>query len=126
LPRDAEPIRSAAHQPKNPTIEEADVTQKTTKTPARGDKALELVNDSIDAAQAALKDLRSEMSRGSRELLKDVETTLRDAHMHLRNVTRHVSKDLEEVQHAVVGKRRPAKRKSAARTTAPRKSAAKK
>jgi ABC-type transporter Mla subunit MlaD len=107
------------------------LTQKTTKTPARGDKALERVNDSIDAAQAALKDLRSEMSRGSRELLKDVETTLRDARKHLRNVTRHVSKDLEEVQHAVVGKRRPAKRKSPARksparTTAPRKSAAKK
>ena len=112
------------------------MTQKTTKTPARSDKALERVNDSIDAAQAALKDLRSEMSRGSRELLKDVETTLRDARKHLRNVSRHVSRDLEEVQHAVVGKRQPAKRKSAARKsparksparkTAPRKSAAKK
>lgn len=87
----------------------------------RGDKALERVNDSIDAAQAALTDLRSEMSRGSRELLKDVETTLRDARKHLRNVSRHVSKDLEEVQHAVAGKQQPAKRKTAARKTAAKK-----
>jgi hypothetical protein len=102
------------------------VTQKRTTTRTRGDMALERVNDSIDAAQTALKDLRSEMSRGSRELLKDVETTLRDARKHLRNVSRHVSKDLEEVQHAVAGKRQPAKRKSPARKTAPRKSTAKK
>lgn len=95
-------------------------------TGTRGNKALERVNDSIAAAQAALTDLRSEMSRGSRELLKDVETTLRDARKHLRNVSSHVSKDLEEVQHAVAGKRQPAKRKTAARKTAARKTAAKK
>jgi ABC-type transporter Mla subunit MlaD len=102
------------------------VTQKKTTTTARGDKALERVNASLDAAQAALGDLRSEMSRGSRELLKDVETTLRDARKNLRRVSRHVSKDLEEVQHAVAGKRQPAKRKPATRQPAKRKPAAKK
>ena len=80
LPGDADAHRSPATESHNPSIEEADVTQRrTSTTTTRGDKALERVNDSIDAAQAALKDLRSEMSRGSRELLKEVETTLRDA-----------------------------------------------
>ena len=97
------------------------MTQKKTTTTARRDKALERVNASIDAAQAALKDLRSEMGRGSHELLKDVETTLRDARKHLRNVSRHVSKDLEEVQQAVTGKRQPAKRKRPARKSAAKK-----
>jgi hypothetical protein len=83
-----------------------------------GHKALERLNDSVDAAQAALKDLRSEMSRGSREVLKDVETTLRDARKNLRSVSRRVSKDLEEVQHAVTGKRTAAKRTPAQRKTA--------
>jgi hypothetical protein len=40
------------------------------------------LSDSIEAAEAALKDLRSEMSRGSRELLKDLDKTLRDARPH--------------------------------------------
>src|SRR5512133_1056967 len=113
-------------------LEEADLTQKRTQTTqrsttrkagarGRGDKALKRVTESIDAAQAALTDLRSEMSRGSRELLKDVETTLRDARKHLRNVSSHVSKDLDEVQQAVTGKRQPAKPKRAARKTAAKK-----
>ena len=36
-----------------------------------GPDALGRLNDSIEAAEAALKDLRSEMSRGSRDLLKE-------------------------------------------------------
>lgn len=85
-----------------------------------GDKALERLHQSVDAAEAALKDVRSEMSRGSRELLKDLETTLRDARKNLRSVSRRVSKDLGEVQQAVTGKkatrqRRPAQRKAGGR-----------
>ena len=87
-------------------------TTGKTGTRGSGDKALERLHDSIDAAESALKDLRSEMSRGSRELLKDFETTLRDARKNLRRVSRHVTKDLEEVQQAVSGKRKPAKRRT--------------
>jgi len=72
--------------------------------------ALGRLNDSIEAAQAALKDLRSEMSRGSRELLKDVDKTLRDARKNLRRASRRIGKDLEEVQKAATGKRTTAAR----------------
>ena len=37
-------------------------------------KALDQLNDSIEAAEKALKDLRAELSRGSRTLLKDVDS----------------------------------------------------
>jgi ABC-type transporter Mla subunit MlaD len=87
--------------------------RKTTR--GAGDKALERLNDSIDAAQAALKDVRSEMSRGSRELLKDLDTTLKDARKNLRRVSRRVVKDLEEVQQAAAGRRTNAQRKTTAR-----------
>ena len=70
-----------------------------------GPDALGRLNDSIEAAQAALKDLRSEMSRGSRELLRDVDKTLRDARKNLGRTSRRIAKDLEEVQQAARGKR---------------------
>ena len=70
-----------------------------------GPDALGRLNDSIEAAQAALKDLRSEMSRGSRELLKDVDKTLRDARKNLRRTSTRIAKDLDEVQQAARGKR---------------------
>jgi hypothetical protein len=85
-----------------------------------GGKSLERLHDSIDAAQAALTDVRSEMSRGSRVLLKDVEVTLRDARKNLRRVSGRVSKDLEEVRQAPRGQapakqREPAQRKAGGR-----------
>ena len=90
------------------------------KAHSSGDKALARLHDSIDAAQVALKDVRSEMSRGSRELLADVETTLRDTRKNLRRVSRRVSHDLEDVQHAVTVKKTPTRRKSAQRKPAAR------
>ena len=92
------------------------------KTRSSGEKSLERVHDSIDAAQAALKDVRSEMNRGSRVLLKDVETTLRDARKHLRAVNRAVVNDLGEVQQAMRGQ----KTKTTRKTGTTRRSAAKK
>jgi predicted nucleic acid-binding Zn-ribbon protein len=70
-----------------------------------GPDALGRLSDSIEAAQAALKDLRSEMSRGSRELLKDVDKTLRDARKNLSRTRRPIAKDLEEVEEAARGRR---------------------
>jgi predicted nucleic acid-binding Zn-ribbon protein len=86
--------------------------------------ALGRLNDSIDAAQAALKDLRSEMSRGSRELLKDLDKTLRDARKNLGRTRRRIAKDLDEVQQAARGKRTTtARTASSRRGTTPRRSA---
>ena len=89
-----------------------------------GPDALGRLNDSIDAAQAALKDLRSEMSRGSRELLKDLDKTLRDARKNLGRTRRRIAKDLDEVQQAARGKRTTtARTASSRRGTTPRRSA---
>jgi hypothetical protein len=89
-----------------------------------GPDALGRLNDSIEAAEAALKDLRSEMSRGSRELLKDLDKTLRDARKNLGRTSRRITKDLDEVQQAARGKRTTtARRPSSRRGTTPRRSA---
>jgi ABC-type transporter Mla subunit MlaD len=84
-----------------------------------GPDALGRLNDSIEAAQAALKELRSEMSRGSRELLKDVDRTLRDARKNLGRTSRRIAKDLDELQQAAGGKRTTTARRasSSGRTT---------
>lgn len=66
---------------------------------------MERLNASVEAAQAALKELRGELGRGSRELLQDVDVTLRDARKNLRRVSRQLVKDLEQVQQAAAGKR---------------------
>lgn len=103
------------------------MAQRSTKTGGRAGarasgpaQALERLNDSIEAAQAALKDLRSEMGRGSRELLKDVDTTLRDARKNVRSVSRQVARDLDQVQRAARGKKPAGGRRTTTRST-PRK-----
>jgi predicted nucleic acid-binding Zn-ribbon protein len=85
---------------------------QTRRAPARhqaaaagGQSAYERLNASVEAAQAALKELRGELGRGSRELLKDVELTLRDARKNLRSVSRQIVNELEQVQQAAAGKR---------------------
>lgn len=84
-----------------------------------GDAALDRLGGSLDAAQEALKDLRRELSKGGRDLVKDLDALLRDARKNLRGARRTLVKDLEQVQKAAAGnrtaapKRAPAKRKTA-------------
>jgi hypothetical protein len=86
--------------------------------------ALGRLSDSIDAVQAALKDLRSEMSRGSRDLVSDVDKTFRDARKNLRRTSRRIAKDLDQVQQAARGKRTTTARRASSRGgTARRRSA---
>jgi ABC-type transporter Mla subunit MlaD len=88
-----------------------------------GDAALDRLGGSLDAAQDALKDLRRELSRGGRDLLKDLDTLLRDARKNLRGARRTLVRDLEEVQKAAAGTRRTApKRQPAKPTTTTRRS----
>jgi hypothetical protein len=89
-----------------------------------GDAALDRLSGSIDAAQAALKDLRRELSKGGRDVLKDLDVLLRDARRNLRGAQRTLIKDLEEMQKAATGKRPrttatrvPARRATATKST---------
>jgi sugar-specific transcriptional regulator TrmB len=66
-----------------------------------GEEALDRLTRSVEAAQDALKDLRKELSRGTREILKDLDTTLKDARRNLRSVSSTVSNDLQQVQRAL-------------------------
>ena len=100
-----------------------------------GHQALDRLNESIEAAEKALKELRGEMSRGSRALLKDMDNTLRDARKSVRSIRREVAKELEDLQRAATGKaasargataRKPAAKKPAAKKPAAKKPAAKK
>ena len=88
-----------------------------------GGSALDRLGGTLDAAQEALKDLRRELSKGGRDLLKDLDTLLRDARKNLRGTQRTLIKDLEEIQKAAAGKRRPPA-KPAKPATAAKRSAA--
>jgi DNA-binding protein HU-beta len=108
-----------------------------------GSAALDRLRASIEAAEGALKDLQGEVSRDSRELLKDVGKTLRTAQRNLTRGRGRIVKDIEQIQQALVkgrtarpgatatsnkgasskrtaAKRAPAKRATAKRTTAKR------
>lgn len=77
-----------------------------------GEASLERLTHSVEAAQTALKDLRKELSKGSRDVLGDLDMTLKDARKNLRSVSRTVSKDLEEIQQALTAGK-PARRTKA-------------
>jgi hypothetical protein len=91
-----------------------------------GHASLERLTLSVEAAQTALKDLRKELGKGTRDVLGDLDMTLRDARKNLRSVSRTVSRDLEGIQQAVTaGKparpRTAGSRKAAAGAGTPRK-----
>jgi ABC-type transporter Mla subunit MlaD len=102
----------------NETTEEDAMATKgsaTRRQAKSGSAALDRLGGSLDAAQDALKDLRRELSKGGRDMLKDLDVLLRDARKNLRGTTRTLVEDLEELQKAAAGKR------SAAATRAPAK-----
>ena len=91
-----------------------------------GQTAFDRLTQSLEAAQAALKDLRRELSKGTRDVLDDLDTTLKDARTNVRNVRRTVTKDLEQIQRALTAgepaePRAARPRKTAAKPTTARK-----
>ena len=90
----------------------------------KGHTALDRLTKSVDAAQAALKDLRGEMSKGSSSLLKDVDKQLKDAHKGLRGASKNVLKDLDGLQQKVASA--APRRGGAKKSTTARKSTARK
>lgn len=85
-----------------------------------GQGAFDRLTQSLDAAQAALSDLRKELSRGTRDVLQDLDTTLKDARKNARRVSRTVTKDLEQIQHALATGKPAEPRAARARRTAAR------
>ncbi len=86
-------------------------------------RALGRLEKSIDAAQGALKDLRTELGRGGRDLLKDLEKTLGDSRKRLRSLSKTVTKDFEKLQKAATPRRA---KKTARKRTGARKATTKK
>jgi hypothetical protein len=93
-------------------------TRRSTTTTARRPRALNRLEKSIEAAQSALKDLRAELGRGGRDLVKDLDKTLSDSRKNLRSLTRTVTKDLENLQKAATARRpAPSRARAGARKT---------
>jgi ABC-type transporter Mla subunit MlaD len=59
------------------------------------------VNETLDAAQEALKALRKDLGAGGRSLLKDVEALLKSARRDTGKLSRAVQADLEALGRAV-------------------------
>lgn len=82
-------------------------TRKTAKTPRRAaDDPLERVERSIDAAEAALKDLRVGTEKGTRDLMRDLEQTLKHARANAQRVGTAISKDVQKAMRAESARRR--------------------
>jgi hypothetical protein len=96
---------------------------QTRRAKQAGSAALDRLLASIEAAETALKDLPGEVSRDSRDLLKDIGKTLKTARRNLIRSRRRIVKDLEQIEQALVkGKAaRPAPKRA---TSTPRGSAA--
>src|SRR5688572_6629554 len=65
-------------------------------------KAISRLEKSIDAAELALKDLRRELGRGGRDLVRDLEVILKDSRKNLRSLSRTMARDLGKVQRAAM------------------------
>jgi len=71
---------------------------QTRRAKQAGSTALDRLQSSIEAAETALKDLRGEVGRDSRDLLKDVAATLKAARRNLIRSRRRIAKDLEQIE----------------------------
>jgi hypothetical protein len=74
-----------------------------------GSAALDRLRASIEAAETALKDLQGEVSRDSRDLVKDIGRTLKATQRNLTRSRRRIAKDLEQIERALVKGKAPAR-----------------
>jgi ABC-type transporter Mla subunit MlaD len=100
------------------------------KPATKSTKPVDRLDDAIAAAQDALKDLRGDLSRGRKALVKDLDKTLKDARGNLRRVRGTLVDDLDDVGRRLTGKAKPkaaakAKPKAAAKPKPKPKAAAK-
>ncbi len=96
---------------------------QTRRAKQAGTAALDRLRASIEAAENALKDLQGEVSRDSRDLLKDIGKTLKATQRNLTRSRRRIVKDIEHLERALVKGKVPARTaRSAPRARRPSKS----
>jgi hypothetical protein len=93
---------------------------QTRRAKQAGSAALDRARASIEAAETALKNLQGEVSRDSRDLLKDVGKTLRTARGNLTRGRRQIIKDFEHMQDALVKGKSPRAQKRAPSASRPK------
>jgi topoisomerase IA-like protein len=98
---------------------------QTRRAKQAGSAALDRLRASIEAAENALKDLQGEVSRDSRDLLKDIGKTLKATQRNLTRSRRRIAKDIEHLEHALVKGKLPTRSEPKAATSASRSSASK-
>lgn len=76
----------------------------------KADDPMERLNRSIDAADVAVKDLRSGAAKGTRELIRDLERTLKHARTNAQRVGKAVSSDFQQALKAKPGRARRSSR----------------
>jgi hypothetical protein len=91
---------------------------QTRRAKQAGSAAVDRLRASIEAAETALKDLQGEVSRDSRDLLKDVGATLKTARRNLSRSRQRIVKDLEQFERALVKGKGPVR--PAPKATAPK------
>jgi hypothetical protein len=90
---------------------------QTRRAKQAGSAALDRLRASIEAAETALKDLQGEVSRDSRDLLKDIGKTLKATQRNLTRSRRRIAKDIEHLEHALVKGKSPSTSASRANGT---------
>ena len=96
---------------------------QTRRAKQAGSAALDRARASIEAAETALKNLQGEVSRDSRDLLKDVGKTLRTARRNLTRGRRQIVRDFEHMQDALVKGKSPGPQKRATSASRPKRTA---
>jgi hypothetical protein len=98
-------------------------TAKRSTTTARGPRSLGRLEKAVDAAQGHLKDLRKELGRSGRDIVKDLDKALSDSRQNLQSLTQTVAKDVSNLQKAATSGRKTTAR---AKTTTRKRTAARK
>ena len=93
---------------------------RVTRPGADGERVrptLDRMNDSLDAAQKAGKALRTDLSKGSRDLLKEIERMMAATRKDVTKLNKAVRSDLADLQKAIVSPK-PARPKPKAKPRA--------
>jgi hypothetical protein len=87
---------------------------QTRRAKRAGNTALDRLQSSIEGAESALKDLRREVGRDSRDRLNDLATTLKSARRNVTRSRQRIVKEMEAMEQRLIkGKKRPAPKRRA-------------
>lgn len=96
-------------------------TQTTTRRPAAAAKrahkdvdGLDRIGESLESVQKSLGAMRGHMRTGAEDIGKDVDRMVKDARRDLTKLARALRRDVDDLQVAVSGEKKPAPRRRAA------------